>query len=95
MSTKAAPLSAVHVDALVGRLRAHAEAHEYIANADPEQRQWMEDLYDAANEIERLRKDAAWYRWLREFGCWLDPNKYAKAGRVLDAAIDKHLTPNG
>ncbi len=27
------------VDVLVGRLRAHAEAHEYIANADPEQKQ--------------------------------------------------------
>ena len=44
------------VDALVGRLRAHAEAHEYIANADYEQRQWMHDLYDAADEIERLRE---------------------------------------
>ena len=41
------------VDVLVGRLRAHAEAHEYIANADPEQRQLMEDLYDAADAIER------------------------------------------
>lgn len=41
------------VDVLVGRLRAHAEAHEYIANADPEQRQWMEDLYDAADALER------------------------------------------
>ena len=52
MSTKAAPLSAVHVDAIVGRLRAHAEAHEYIANADEEQRQWMHDLYDAADALE-------------------------------------------
>ena len=43
------------VDVLVGRLRAHAGAHEYIANADPEQRQWMEDLYDAADALERLR----------------------------------------
>ena len=41
------------VDVLVGRLRTHAEAHEYIANADPEQRQWMEDLYDAADALER------------------------------------------
>ena len=41
------------VDVLVGRLRAHAEAHEYIANADPEQKQWMNDLYDAADAIER------------------------------------------
>jgi len=41
------------VDVLVGRLRAYAEAHEYIANADPEQRQLMEDLYDAADAIER------------------------------------------
>ena len=41
------------VDVLVGRLRAHAEAHEYIANADPEQRQLMEDLYDAADALER------------------------------------------
>ncbi len=43
------------VDVLIGRLRAHAEAHEYIANADAEQKQWMNDLYDAADEIERLR----------------------------------------
>ena len=41
------------VDVLVGRLRAHAEAHEYIANADEEQRQWMHDLYDAADALER------------------------------------------
>ncbi|HEX7111401.1 MAG TPA: hypothetical protein VF216_03080 [Mizugakiibacter sp.] len=41
------------VDVLVGRLRANAEAHEYIANTDHEQRQWMEDLYDAADAIER------------------------------------------
>lgn len=47
------------VDVLVGRLRAHAEAHEYIANADHEQKQWMIDLYDAADEIERLRKALA------------------------------------
>lgn len=39
---------------LVGRLRAHAEAHEYIANADHEQRQWMNDLYDAADALERV-----------------------------------------
>jgi len=44
------------LDALVERLRAHAEAHEYIANADPEQKQWMNDLYDAADEIERLNR---------------------------------------
>jgi len=43
------------VDVLVGRLRAHAEAHEYIANADPEQKQWMNDLYDAADALERMR----------------------------------------
>lgn len=36
-----------------------AEAHEYIANADEEQRQWMNDLYDAADEIERLKKIVA------------------------------------
>lgn len=36
------------VKCLVRRLRAHAEAHEYIANADPEQKQWMNDLYDDA-----------------------------------------------
>lgn len=41
------PLAQGQVDVLVGRLRAHAEAHEYIANADPEQKQWMNDLYDA------------------------------------------------
>lgn len=26
---------------------------EYIANVDPEQKQWMNDLYDAADAIER------------------------------------------
>ena len=41
------------VDGLVVRLRDHAEAHEYIANANPQQKQWMNDLYDAADEIER------------------------------------------
>lgn len=51
MSTAA--IAKCPVDVLVGRLRAHAEAHEYIANADPEQRQWIEDLYDAADALER------------------------------------------
>lgn len=41
------------VDVLVGRLRAHAEAHEYIANADEGQRQLIHDLYDAADALER------------------------------------------
>lgn len=54
MTTEAMPAQGP-VDVLVGRLRAHAEAHEYIANADPEQKQWMSDLYDAADEIEMLR----------------------------------------
>ena len=47
------PIAQGPVDVLVGRLRTHAEAHEYIANADPEQKQWMNDLYDAADAIER------------------------------------------
>ena len=47
------PIAQGPVDVLVGRLRAQAEAHEYIANADPEQKQWMNDLYDAADVIER------------------------------------------
>lgn len=51
----AEPIAQGPVDGLVGRLRAHAEAHEYIANADPEQKQWMNDLYDAADEIEAIR----------------------------------------
>ena len=51
MST--APIAQGPVDVLVGRLRTHAEAHEYIANADPEQKQWMNDLYDAADALER------------------------------------------
>jgi len=54
MTTEAMPVHGP-VAALVERLRAHAEAHEYIANADPEQKQWMNDLYDAADEIEKLR----------------------------------------
>lgn len=41
------------IDVLVRRLRAHAEAHEYIANSDEEQRRWMHDLYDAADALER------------------------------------------
>lgn len=40
---------------LIQRLRQHASAHEYIADQDDEQRQWMDDLLSAANEIERLR----------------------------------------
>ena len=43
-------------DELIERLRAHAEAHEYIANADHEQKQWMHDLYDAADAIESLQR---------------------------------------
>lgn len=50
------------VDVLVGRLRTHAEAHEYIANADPEQKQWMNDLYDAADAIERLQAENTSFR---------------------------------
>ena len=51
MST--APIAQSPVDVLVGRLRAYAEAHEYIANADEGQRQLMHDLYDAADALER------------------------------------------
>lgn len=36
------------------RLRRHAEMHEYVANADDEQRQWMDDLRAAADIIERI-----------------------------------------
>ena len=49
---------------------------------------------DVVRENERLRKDAERYRHLRIIGCWLDPNKYAKAGRVLDAAIDADMRSN-
>ena len=38
------------VDVLVGRLRTHAEAHEYIANADPEQKQWPDPETIYGNE---------------------------------------------
>lgn len=54
------------VDVLVGRLRAHAEAHEYIANADEEQRQWMHDLYDAADALERDEARVIAYRLTAE-----------------------------
>lgn len=42
------------IAALVDRLRAHAHAHEYIADSDDEQRQWMADLYDAADALSAL-----------------------------------------
>lgn len=75
MSTEAAPLYAVHVDALVGRLRAHAEAHEYIADADAEQRQWMNDLYNAADELERLCVERAILRdSAKDVIAWCDAN---------------------
>lgn len=74
------------VDLLVGRLRAHAEAHEYIANADPEQKQWMNDLYDAADEIELLR--AAIVRANLQLG----DGHIEAARKTLDAAMDG---PNG
>ena len=38
------------VDVLVGRLRTLAEAHEYIANADPEQKQWPDPETIYGNE---------------------------------------------
>lgn len=47
---------------LTERLRAHAEAHEYIANADHEQKQWMHDLYDAADAIDRLEAENTSFR---------------------------------
>lgn len=49
------------VERLVGRLRDHASAHEYIANADSEQKQWMNDLYDAADAIEKMLGALNWY----------------------------------
>ncbi len=55
MRTKAAPFSVDQVDALIERLRAHAEAHKYIANQDPEQKQWMRDLYDAADALKSMQ----------------------------------------
>lgn len=39
---------------LVKRLREHASMHEDIARYDDEQRQWMEDLVWAADEIEAM-----------------------------------------
>ena len=37
---------------IIERMRAHAEAHEYVANSDPEEIGWMNDLYDAADMLE-------------------------------------------
>lgn len=71
------------VDALVGRLRAHAEAHEYIANADPEQKQWMNDLYDAADVIERMR--AA----LRDICEWTE--RYTAPGHPITTVAKRAL----
>ncbi|WP_439586950.1 Lar family restriction alleviation protein [Hydrogenophaga sp.] len=36
-------------------------------------------------------KDAERYRHLREIGIWIDPNKYAKARRVLDRFVDESI----
>lgn len=47
---------------LIERLRANAEAHEYIANDDHGQKQWMHDLYDAADAIERLQTENTSFR---------------------------------
>jgi len=46
------------MDALLTRMREHAELHDNLARngADDEQRQWGDDLRTAADEIERLRK---------------------------------------
>jgi hypothetical protein len=42
---------------LIERLRAHAEAHEHVAPQDDEQQQWMLDLREAADRIERLIRE--------------------------------------
>lgn len=43
--------------ALADRLDAHGGAHEYIANADNEQKQWMNDCYDAAAHLRALQAE--------------------------------------
>lgn len=47
---------------LTERLRAHADAHEYIAGSDDEQKQWMDDLREAAAAIERLQAENVSFR---------------------------------
>ena len=47
---------------LTERLRAHADAHEYIAGSDDEQKQWMDDLREAADAIERLQAENVSFR---------------------------------
>ncbi|MDI3260297.1 MAG: hypothetical protein QJR02_11435 [Sinobacteraceae bacterium] len=49
----------VGLDALVGRLRAHAVVHDSHCPHDEEQLRWAEDLRDAADKIERLRAAAS------------------------------------
>ena len=57
-------------DELIERLRAHAEAHEYIANADHEQKQWMHDLYDAADAIEAYGQPVVLDEDALNKACW-------------------------
>lgn len=55
---------------------------------------WVDDrhilhaLYATPQPTPQEAWDAARYRWLKNYGCWLNPDKFAKAGRVLDDAID-------
>ncbi len=47
----------IQLGILIDRLRAHAAAHEYIAAADDEQNQWMQDLHEAADRLEYQRTE--------------------------------------
>lgn len=41
------------IELLIDRLLAYAAAHEYYSHTDDEERQLMNDLYDAADALER------------------------------------------
>ena len=47
---------------LTERLRAHADAHEYLARLDGWQKQLMDDLREAATAIERLQAENVSFR---------------------------------
>ena len=76
---------------LIKRLRAHAEEHEYIAHVDDDQKQWMRDLYDASDMIERLSKGNERYETARR----MNPMQWSAAwelnittGKPFDEIID-------
>ena len=53
MNDETPAMRADRLESLARRLRSHAEAHQYIAPEDSEQKQWMRDMYDAAEAIEK------------------------------------------